>query len=340
MLLLIALIAGAGSGSGPATRGPVPVVRPGTTVRATLPLVVSIDGGVSTLSCAVAGTTQAGCLSSSDWNTFSTGAGGDYEQWPSTRQDGGAGAFIPAIDYEWTGPGSDTSMLLVVNDFYFNSLSDGGNAIGSQQIRGYDGGIIIDAQGIYTVRGANGDHNIWYNIRTGDHGWPVVGNGIRYEFCHTPSWDSEHYGNVQNPDWDGTNYAFDLNFTNAHAVTAIFAADGAENLYIRIDGTPQLTLIIPGVRQRAGQLYCTAIELVQIGSSGMCKTWVKHNSCAQSDVGHCFAQTIIGAETSGTFGCPSSGTYMTLGNRQACGDTSNCAPSTGHFSALRVSTKP
>lgn len=248
----------------------------------------------------------------------------------------GGGNYTLYSDYEW--PGAPTSMLLINNDTYNSVMTDGGQAIGSQTLFNYDGGVIVDSKGLYFVRGPT---NVWANVHTWAFGFPDTSNGGRYEVCFTPSFSSSQWSDGVNPNWDGTIYLMDVNMVTQHTVAFIFGAYAANNLYVRLNGSGETTLQLP-VSWKADHQYCVSAEWAPADSDGgfLCNAWVRYNSCALTPVPYCTASTIIGAIEDGTSACPSpSPTYVTLAQRQYGWDTTDMAPTTVHVSAVRAWAK-
>ena len=240
-----------------------------------------------------------------------------------------ASPYRLAVDFEW--PGSNTKALELNSDSFASTLTDGGEPIGAQSLLNWDGGVIVDAKGVYFVRGPV---NVWANIRSA--GWPYSDVGGKYEVCHTPSWDSSQWRDGASPNWDGTSYLFDANVVTQHTVAMMFGHARRENLYVRVTGPRgHSTFDISDVKQTAGQAYCTSTEW-SASDGGYCTLVVRHNSCEQTPVPLCHATKVVAEDLSGTASCPYVSSYITLANRQYGYDVSNMAPTTVHVSAVRT----
>lgn len=252
----------------------------------------------------------------------------------------GGGSYTLVSDFEWPGSDLPTSPGLIMgNDFANQTLLDGGTPIGSQQLRGYDGGLILTPRGLYFVRGKNGTPNVWANIHSWALGFPDTTYGGKYEVCYVPSYGSDEcpVGSGQGPEWNCVPYVLDINSVTDHAVAFIPGAYDAGTLYVRLTGSGSTTLIGPAVL-KAGQTYCSSAEWVPT-DAGVCSAWVRHDSCEQTPTPMCEASTIIASCTN--CACPEpSPTYVTFAQRQYGYDTSNLAPTTVTIGALRAGVKP
>lgn len=158
--------------------------------------------------------------------------------------------------------------------------------------------------------------------------WPDPSTGGKYELIHTPLFDPAATWNGP----QGTYYIFDA--SNAgdvdHTVSMIFGytVPGRLLVVVRNAGTVS-DITIDGVSLTPSQLYASAVEWRPVGG-GKCNVYVRHNACGAGPAS-CYAQNIIGSDTTGNATCPEQPAKLTLGNRY-----DGTVPTTGFISAVRV----
>lgn len=246
----------------------------------------------------------------------------------------GGGVYAMDLDFEWPVASMCTSTAdwVVRTD---SNAQTGYGTPGATTLVYWDGGALVDTQGLRTVRGPV---NIYYRLYLGSEAWPAPDAGSGYgggkiEVCHAPSFDPLTES-VQpfDPYWSGTNYLIDAWDGSQHAVVCIYADGVAGELLCRIQNPSTHTdLIINGLSTPPGQSYCVSVEWV-VQSDGHCKSWMRHDACGSTPGVACRASTIVAFDVSGSGACPGVAVYAWLGNRW-----SETAPTSTHVQVLRVS---
>lgn len=248
-------------------------------------------------------------------------------------EDGG-GHYVTTHDYEWplanplqSSPGAD---LVIRSD----SAAQGDYGTpGATTISDWDGGYLVDLQGLRSVRGPT---NIYYRFYAAGEGWPKpdAGGGGKVEVCYTPHFDTgRECIQPYDPYWTGSNYLFDLWDGSSHTVVCIIGHGTCDHVFCRTANSLHYTDFDVAGGDRLGQAYCLSVEWTFVDAS-QCNVWVRRDGCGLARGIDCHASTIIASDTSGTAACPAETVYAWLGNRW-----SENAPTSVSISALRVGRK-
>lgn len=242
----------------------------------------------------------------------------------------GGGTYTTVFDYEWPIPSISTPYPAMGVGHNTQAQGDYGT-IGAASLPNWDGGMLVDAQGLRTVRGPT---NVFYYFDPANEGWPNPDGGGRYEVCHTPGADvAVDWVAGYDPTWNGSVYLFDASDGSQHTAIFVFGYSDPGVLLVRLAAGGNYTNLTPYVPTPIGQTYCTSVEWNPLGS-GRCDIWVRHDGCGFVPAVLCRASTIIAYDTSGNGYCPAPPGAVHLGNRY-----SETAPTSTHINALRVGRK-